>query len=232
MRNKNDSVKIKHLHHVFASPLIAFDVMHYEMTGEEAVITSGNDGKHMEGSKHYTNEAVDIRRWAYDKLLSSQQEDFSYHCWQIFPPDRFDFIEEADHFHIEYDPKPIRQRIKAGFLNRKPRRTIKAVKHVFPILKDKVLLKKLRKKNGFKRIAGIVIGVGALIVKAVAPEFGVVVDIVGLGGGALFGIGGADALKKNREKDSDTYVDKNKYLRIIADIIIKLLRQFFKKKGK
>ena len=125
----------------------------------------------------------------------------------------------------------IRKRIKSGFLNRKPRRTIKAVKHVFPILKDKVLLKKLRKKNGFKRIAGIVIGVGALIVKSVAPELGVVVDIVGWTGGALLGIGGADALKKNREKDGSTYVDKNKYLRFFADLIIKLINQYVKKKG-
>ena len=30
---------------------------------EECLITSGNDGRHMKGSKHYENKAEDIRTW-------------------------------------------------------------------------------------------------------------------------------------------------------------------------
>ena len=64
------------------------------------------------------------------------------------------------------------------------------------------------------------------------PETALIGKIVTYAAGSGFLVGVGDALKKNREKDSETYVDKNKYLRIIADIIIRLLQQFLKKKGK
>jgi hypothetical protein len=68
------------------------------------VITSANDGVHMKGSKHGTNEAFDIRisniaikdngkiarRWAADM--------------QVMLGSDYDVILEKDHIHAEYDP--------------------------------------------------------------------------------------------------------------------------------
>ncbi len=119
--------------------------------------------------------------------------------------------------------------------NKKPEKTIPA-KKVEPVetipAKTDIPWYHFYRKNGFKRIAGLTVGAGALILKSAAPELGVVLDVVLATGIGTLGIGGADALKKNREKDGETYVDKNKYLRFFADILIKLIKQYFKSKGK
>ena len=64
-----------------------------------AVITSGLDGNHMEGSKHYIGQAIDLRTrdltnpsLARDKLSQSLGSDY-------------DVVLESDHIHVEYDPK-------------------------------------------------------------------------------------------------------------------------------
>jgi len=67
--------------------------------GERAVITSGLDGRHMLGSKHYTGNAIDLRTrgllnkaMANEKLASALGSDY-------------DVVLEDDHIHVEYDPK-------------------------------------------------------------------------------------------------------------------------------
>ena len=64
------------------------------------VITSGTDGTHMKGSKHYTGEALDMRTRNFpegqlkpfmDRLQTRLGEDYQ-------------LILEVDHLHIEYDP--------------------------------------------------------------------------------------------------------------------------------
>lgn len=105
MRMKNITLSIANLNPEFTKPLQAFDLMHKSMTGEEIVITSANDGKHMKGSKHYTNDAVDVRRWAFDKLNKAEKSKFHFGMFRIFD-DPFDYVLEKDHWHIEYDPKP------------------------------------------------------------------------------------------------------------------------------
>tara|TARA_R100000306_G_C4353485_1_gene131419 strand:- start:147 stop:455 length:309 start_codon:yes stop_codon:yes gene_type:complete len=66
---------------------------------KDLVITSGNDGVHMQGSKHYTGDGLDFRtmgvkpqaRWAIVRYLSSELVGF-------------DCIDEKNHIHVEYDP--------------------------------------------------------------------------------------------------------------------------------
>lgn len=106
MRTKNESITLEKLNPIFTKPLQEFDLMHKSMTGEQVVITSANDGKHMKGSKHYTNDAVDIRSWHYDHMNSDARSDFWFKTFEIFPGSKFDFLHEKDHFHLEYDPKP------------------------------------------------------------------------------------------------------------------------------
>lgn len=66
---------------------------------KDLVVTSGSDGVHMQGSKHYTGDGLDFRasgvkpmaRWAIARYLSSELEGF-------------DTIAESTHIHVEYDP--------------------------------------------------------------------------------------------------------------------------------
>ena len=108
MRTKNNSITLEKLNPAFIKPLQLFDLLHKEMTGEQIVITSANDGEHMPSSKHYTNDAIDVRIWHYDKLARINQIFFADRASLIFPNDKFDVVLEEDHFHIEYDPKPIK----------------------------------------------------------------------------------------------------------------------------
>ena len=63
----------------------------------ELVITSTYEGNHSEGSLHYANLAVDIRREKYGSIMRDELRDklgIDY-----------DVCLEASHIHIEYDPK-------------------------------------------------------------------------------------------------------------------------------
>lgn len=64
------------------------------------VITSGTDGKHMVGSKHYTEEALDFRT---SNLTKSQISTFKQRIKARLGPD-YDVVLEKDHIHVEYDP--------------------------------------------------------------------------------------------------------------------------------
>lgn len=77
----------------------------YRSECEDFVITSGNDGKHMDGSLHYENRAVDIRT----RNLTPYYKDriFEYLKKRL---GRIGFdvvLENGDkpHIHIEWDPK-------------------------------------------------------------------------------------------------------------------------------
>jgi len=68
-----------------------------ELTMSELNITSTYEGDHGEGSLHYCNDAVDIRRPpAPDSVVKRLK--------RALPKD-FDIVLENNHIHIEYDPK-------------------------------------------------------------------------------------------------------------------------------
>jgi len=69
----------------------------WAMEDEELVITSTYEGAHSEGSLHYANLAVDIRR--KDKRM------FTYNEIKKYLGEDYDVVLETDHIHIEYDPK-------------------------------------------------------------------------------------------------------------------------------
>jgi len=64
---------------------------------KELIITSTYEGSHSEGSLHYANLGVDIRRGKHGQEVRDELRD-------KLGMD-YDVILEADHIHIEYDPK-------------------------------------------------------------------------------------------------------------------------------
>lgn len=76
-------------------------------TDVEPVITSGRDGKHTVGSKHYEGKAIDVRAnnisdEISQKIADTLQARLGYEYDVDFEQPSPDPAE--DHIHIEYDP--------------------------------------------------------------------------------------------------------------------------------
>lgn len=73
----------------------------------DVVITSGTDGKHKKGSKHYTEEALDIRSKNFPSRRA-KQEFISAVLLRLGPGYEM-FLEQEgkpqEHFHLEWDPR-------------------------------------------------------------------------------------------------------------------------------
>lgn len=72
-------------------------------------ITSGSDGEHSPGSKHYADplQALDLRRWGLPPDFIHDWPRLGY----FLGLDDFDFVVERDHLHVEYDPHGARLRM-------------------------------------------------------------------------------------------------------------------------
>ena len=79
--------------------LIAASV--YWSHGKTVTVTSGIEGSHSRGSKHYAGMAFDLRT---SHLLTSEREAIEKDLKASLGAD-FDVVFEGNHFHIEYDPK-------------------------------------------------------------------------------------------------------------------------------
>ncbi len=81
----------------------ALDVLNplMEALGVPLVVTSTNKGTHMKGSKHFTNQAIDIRS---RQLTLKKQRDLVKTLAEQLGQD-YDVVLESDHIHIEFDPK-------------------------------------------------------------------------------------------------------------------------------
>ena len=98
---KTINVKINELKAELKTKIFDIAITIRKIEGENytIVITSGNDGKHMKNSKHYKNEAIDIR-------INNMQkpEEVTKEIKKLLGRD-FDVILEPTHLHIEYDKK-------------------------------------------------------------------------------------------------------------------------------
>ena len=65
------------------------------------LLLSGNDGVHMKNSKHYKNEAIDIRT----KDMSEQNKVLTKVWIKKWLGMNYDVVLESDHIHIEYHTK-------------------------------------------------------------------------------------------------------------------------------
>lgn len=94
--------------------MLAAEDVWREMGKHEPTCTSANDGKHMEGSKHYSDEALDIRIWQmvtkeYPDARDAPLVKQAARRLQIKLGEDYDVVVEKDHIHVEYDPEcPLR----------------------------------------------------------------------------------------------------------------------------
>ena len=98
---KSINVKIKELKVELKSKIFEIALCCRKIEGENYVmtITSGNDSTHKQGSKHYSNEAIDIRSRDMVNPIDVKNE-----IKKTLGAD-FDVIYEGNHIHVEYDPK-------------------------------------------------------------------------------------------------------------------------------
>lgn len=75
----------------------------------DVTVTSGNDSRHMDGSRHYQDRALDVRSKAPFTTLADKRQ-FLAEVLARLGPDYQGLLEAAgtpnEHFHIEHDPKP------------------------------------------------------------------------------------------------------------------------------
>lgn len=69
--------------------------------GYDCTITAGLDGKHSAGSLHYVGMALDFRTRV---IPGADREPLRAKISARLGPD-FDVVLEADHYHVEYQPK-------------------------------------------------------------------------------------------------------------------------------
>jgi hypothetical protein len=103
MRVKDSTVKMDKLCKEITDKLPKLDAIHRRYFKTELVITSGNDGRHMQNSFHYRNKAIDIRTMDI-KCTIAVLVTFLNDIGTLFAASLFDVTFEGDHIHIEYDP--------------------------------------------------------------------------------------------------------------------------------
>jgi hypothetical protein len=98
---KDETVNVKNLKKVISCKVLGLANICKSIEGEKYVmtITSGNDAVHMVNSKHYTDEAIDIRNRDMKNSKVVAQEMAEY-----LGKD-YDVVHKKTHIHIEYDPK-------------------------------------------------------------------------------------------------------------------------------
>lgn len=70
----------------------------YRNEGQQCMITSALDGKHMDNSLHYSGQAIDLR------IAGLKDAKSTADAIRVALGAEFDVILESDHIHVEYQP--------------------------------------------------------------------------------------------------------------------------------
>lgn len=73
----------------------------YAELSAECVVTSGMEGQHMAGSRHYRGEALDFRT---RHLSAAARSRLRQRMAELLGRE-YDVVLERTHLHVEYDPK-------------------------------------------------------------------------------------------------------------------------------
>lgn len=83
--------------------MMVVDSVLQEEEGVELVVTSGVEGEHSEGSLHYLGLAWDGRKWT----VPAERRAWMAERFREELGEDYDVVEEATHFHFEYQPKSL-----------------------------------------------------------------------------------------------------------------------------
>jgi len=106
MKSIKDNVVVKGLQpEIILAYMIASEV--FKSVGVvDCIITSGTEGKHKQGSKHYSGNAIDLRTRNFPEGGSSSTfVDVVCHRLSNALTADYDIVKEATHIHLEFDPK-------------------------------------------------------------------------------------------------------------------------------
>ena len=66
-------------------------------------VTSANDSKHMPGSRHFSNQAFDLRIRNIKGPVSKRAAEWAQRL-KAHLGSKYDVVHESDHLHVEFDP--------------------------------------------------------------------------------------------------------------------------------
>lgn len=102
-RLKDNTVQVNNLNKEIRNILTTIDNVCKYYEGERYIftITSGHEpwSRHMKGSKHYTGDAIDIRK------IDMKNPNIIWRRLKEILGTNYDVINEKTHIHIEYDKK-------------------------------------------------------------------------------------------------------------------------------
>ena len=68
------------------------------------ILTSTNEGSHSSGSLHYADRAIDIRKYRVEHMgVTALVHSIPLEELRRFAGREFDVVEEATHYHIEWE---------------------------------------------------------------------------------------------------------------------------------
>ncbi len=91
-------VNIRRLNREIRRTLNVVDKIYIEESGEEAIVSSTDEGNHSPSSLHYKGDAVDFR------LAKKNMQKIRIRLKKELGID-YDIIIEGNHLHCEFDPK-------------------------------------------------------------------------------------------------------------------------------
>ncbi len=99
-------VSIDTLNPVMNTALVVANEVTTRLAGRpQSVVTSTNDGQHMENSLHFVDLAFDQRRVDWPDFDNKPLAALQANEIRAALPDDFDVVLEPTHIHIEFDPK-------------------------------------------------------------------------------------------------------------------------------
>lgn len=104
-----DSVRIKVFSPVIRDILVGLERFcryHSDICPSQLVVTSINDSTHKEGSKHYINQAIDVRSKNFESWNKRKFKDLLTQYLNLDAPNRYTVLLESEnmdneHFHIQ-----------------------------------------------------------------------------------------------------------------------------------
>jgi hypothetical protein len=101
--NKTDSAVVLSLRNEISIAVLVVDVYVRMLTTKIPVLTAGADGKHMKGSRHYKQSAIDVDWEPWGKPPENIEEVAS--AVRTALGRDYDVVEHETHLHVEWDPK-------------------------------------------------------------------------------------------------------------------------------